>query len=111
MTIQTVRLLMKPGCHLCEEAEALLEALAGECPMDLQVIDITADADTFDRYRYEIPVVAVEGGGSLSGRIAEADLRRILRLGQPRIRRHPLAEGSPDATTGADSGLNPDRGR
>lgn len=84
MTIKTVRFYTKPGCHLCEHAEELLEMLAEECPLDLQTIDITEDLDLFDRYRYEIPVVAVEGGGSVSGRILEADLRRILQLGDPR---------------------------
>lgn len=84
MNILTVRFYTKPGCHLCEQAEELLEALAAECPMDLEVVDITADIDIFDRYRYDIPVVAVEGGGIASGRITEADLRRVLRLGAPR---------------------------
>ena len=111
MTIQTVRLYSKPGCHLCEQAEALLEVLAEECPLDLQVIDIMADADTFDRYRYEIPVVAVEGGGSVSGRIDEADLRRVLRLGPPRARHAPKAAGPLDPPAGPDSGFNPERRR
>jgi len=84
VTVLTVRFYTKPGCHLCEQAEELLEALAEECPLDLEVVDITTDIDIFDRYRYEIPVVAVEGGGTASGRITEADLRRVLRLGEPR---------------------------
>lgn len=84
MTIRTVRFFTKPGCHLCEQAEELLEQIAGECPIDLEVIDITEDMDTFDRYRYDIPVVAVEGGGTASGRITEADLRRVLHLGPVR---------------------------
>lgn len=81
MTIRTVRFFTKPGCHLCEQAEELLEQIATECPMDLEMIDITEDMDIFDRYRYEIPVIAVEGGGTASGRITEADLRRVLHLG------------------------------
>ena len=84
MTIKTVRFYTKPGCHLCERVEELLEAVAIECPLDLTMIDITSDMDIFDRYRYEIPVVAVEGGGSVSGRISELDLRRVLQLGPPR---------------------------
>lgn len=92
MTIRTVRFYTKPGCHLCEQAEELLEALALECPLDLETIDITTDVDIFDRYRYEIPVVAVEGGGTASGRITEADLRRALHLGVARPRPGTLSE-------------------
>ena len=105
MTIRTVRFYTKPGCHLCEQAEELLEALTVECPLDLEKIDITTDIDIFDRYRYEIPVIAVEGGGTASGRITEADLRRILHLGVARPRPNAL----PDSLTHPREG--PGRGR
>jgi glutaredoxin len=104
MTIRTVRFYTKPGCHLCEQAEELLEALAVECPLDLEKIDITTDIDIFDRYRYEIPVVAVEGGGTASGRITEADLRRILYLGVRRSPPAPLPEPLPDPREGSGRG-------
>jgi hypothetical protein len=77
-------LYARPGCHLCEVVEELLEELLGECPFDLEQIDITTDMDLFERYRYEIPVVAVEGGAIVAGRITRDDLRRVLRLGPPR---------------------------
>jgi glutaredoxin len=83
VTIRTVRLYSREGCHLCEQAEELLEEIAAECPLDLDIVDITTDADLFERFRYEIPVVAVEGGGTVSGRITIEDLRRVLRLGPP----------------------------
>jgi hypothetical protein len=86
MTISRVRLYARPGCHLCEVVEELLEELLGECPFDLEQIDITTDMDLFERYRYEIPVVAVEGGAFVAGRITRDDLRRVLRLGPPRPR-------------------------
>ena len=104
MTIRTVRFYTKPGCHLCEQAEELLEALAAECPLDLETIDITTDIDIFDRYRYEIPVVAVEGGGTASGRITEADLRRILHLGVARPRPAPLSGPLSDPREGSGHG-------
>lgn len=102
--ILTVRFYTKPGCHLCEQAEELLESLAAECPLDLEVVDITTDMDIFDRYRYEIPVVAVEGGGTVSGRITEADLRRVLRLGEPRP---AIIAGIPGGATKVGDGRPP----
>jgi glutaredoxin len=104
VTIRTVRFYTKAGCHLCEQAEELLEALIEECPLDLEMIDITTDVDIFDRYRYEIPVIAVEGGGTASGRITEADLRRILHLGPPRQAGLPDMSNMPP-----DSGKVPER--
>ena len=44
-------------------------------------IDITADLSLFERYKYEIPVVVVEGGGTVAGRIDERLLRRALSAG------------------------------
>ena len=83
MTIPVIRLYTKPGCHLCEQAEELLEVISRECPLAIEQIDIMTDVDLFERYRYEIPVVAVEGGGSIGGRISLEDLRRNLRLRPP----------------------------
>ena len=104
MTINTVRFYTKAGCHLCEHAEELLELLAEECPLDLKIIDITTDIDIFDRYRYEIPVIAVEGGGSVSGRISEADLRRVLQLGAPRPRPEGVVGPFANSREGSGSG-------
>lgn len=41
------------GCHLCEEAEALLRA-AG---LDFKLVDIVDDEAAFALYRVEIPVL------------------------------------------------------
>ncbi len=68
----------KAGCHLCERAEELLEALQDDYDLRVTVVDITSDLMLFERYRYEIPVVAVEGGATVSGRIDLAGLRRAL---------------------------------
>ncbi len=67
-------LYTKPGCHLCEEVEGwLLEA-----SLTWQSIDITADAGLFDRYRYRVPVVDVDGREVLCAPITRADVRQAL---------------------------------
>ncbi len=68
----------KAGCHLCEQAEELLDALRAEYDLQVTAIDITTNLDIYERYKYEIPVVAVEGGGTAGGRIDEPALRRAL---------------------------------
>jgi hypothetical protein len=67
-------LYTRPGCHLCEEVEGwLLEA-----GVSWQPVDITAEASLFERYRYRIPVIAVDGREVLCAPITRADVRRAL---------------------------------
>jgi len=76
--VREVRLFGKPGCHLCEFAEEMLEDLRGEYEFSLVQVDITSDQALFDRYRYEIPVVALPDGQSVSGRVTIERLRALL---------------------------------
>jgi hypothetical protein len=74
-----VRLYGKPGCHLCEQAEEMVEDLSSEYPLSLQSLDITSDPALFERFRYEIPVISLADGRSLAGRIDRNELREFLR--------------------------------
>lgn len=50
------------GCHLCEEAEALLKlALSSRETFSLVKQDIALDDALFERYGVRIPVVSCEG--------------------------------------------------
>ncbi len=70
----------KNGCHLCEQAEDFLDDLRREAELQVTLIDITTDLAIYERYKYEIPVVVVADGGTVSGRITLAGLRRALGL-------------------------------
>jgi hypothetical protein len=56
-----VTLYGRPGCHLCDDARAVLERLRAETPFVLVERDIEDDDDLLRRYLERIPVVAVEG--------------------------------------------------
>jgi glutaredoxin len=59
--VTVVTLYGKPGCHLCDEARAILrEALAGH-HVRLDEVDVTLDPVLERRYGERIPVVAVDG--------------------------------------------------
>lgn len=45
------------GCHLCEEAEALLQ----QSQHPFTVVDIVDEPEAFERYRISIPVVYAAG--------------------------------------------------
>lgn len=79
-----VMLYAKAGCHLCDEARAYLEdALAGldlsTDEIDLQEMDIRRDERLFERYRYRIPVITVDGAERLEGRIEAPAIWELLR--------------------------------
>ena len=63
-------LFTRPGCHLCEEVEALLLGLQSELDFDWERRDITADAATYERYKHAIPVVWLDGRERLRADVA-----------------------------------------
>ncbi len=71
-----VTLYAKAGCHLCEDAELLLQLLASTYRLHITTIDITTDHTLFERYKWEIPVI-VTTHGQVSGRISAAALRGL----------------------------------
>ena len=56
-----VTLYGKPGCHLCEEARAAVEAVAAERELELEEVDVSIDPVLDRDYGERIPVVAVDG--------------------------------------------------
>ena len=73
-----VRLLHKPGCHLCEMAERDLASLQRRYPHRLSLVDITSDPRLVERYGERIPVVQV-GGQEYGAPLPRAALERALR--------------------------------
>ncbi len=57
----TVVLYGRPGCHLCEDALAVIERVRGRVPFDLRQRDIESDDQLFRRYLERIPVVEIDG--------------------------------------------------
>ncbi len=76
-----ITLYAKAGCHLCDEAREYLEELAARYPdqrVELAEVDIRRDEALFERYRFRIPVIAVNGVERLEGRIQPEDVARLL---------------------------------
>ncbi len=73
-------LYTKVGCHLCDDARALLDELATEVEFELREVDILGDPALYERYRYRIPVAEVDGREAVEGRFDLADLRAAIGL-------------------------------
>lgn len=63
------------GCHLCEQAELLLQELADSISFKLDTVDISVNEALVDRYGIRIPVVKnVESGKEIAWPFALTDL-------------------------------------
>lgn len=69
-------LYVREGCHLCEEAAALLDGMIG--PDGYDAVEIETDDDLLLRYAHRIPVLAVNGADRLELIITRPDLEQIL---------------------------------
>src|SRR6185295_19361772 len=51
----------RPGCHLCDEAKAVILSSGCTDQFDLEEINIESDEELLKKYKYDIPVVAING--------------------------------------------------
>lgn len=73
-----VTLYSKPGCHLCDDARAVVEGVCAELGESFDEVDITTSPDLMARYGEEIPVTFVDGRQHDFWRVDEARLRSAL---------------------------------
>jgi glutaredoxin len=76
--VREVVLYGRPGCHLCDDARALLERIRAELPFALVERDIEQDTALHRAYLERIPVIALDGEELFDFFVDEAELRRRL---------------------------------
>jgi glutaredoxin len=59
--VTTVVLFARDGCHLCDEARAVIERVRVSQPFAFEEIDIDRDDALIRDYGFRVPVVAVDG--------------------------------------------------
>ncbi len=68
-----VTLYTRAGCHLCDDAKLVLDAVREARPFALDVVDIDTDAALVALYTTEVPVITVNGRKAFKYRLtAEA---------------------------------------
>lgn len=73
-----VEVLTKPGCHLCEDAVAIIESVCTELDVGWNERDISDDAAAMRTYGEQIPVTFVDGRQHDFWRVDPARLRKAL---------------------------------
>jgi glutaredoxin len=73
-----VTLYSRPGCHLCDDARAVVERVCADLGETWEEVDITGDDDLLRRFQVEIPVTFVDGVQHDFHFVREDRLRRAL---------------------------------
>jgi glutaredoxin len=80
VTVPRITLLGRPGCHLCDDARAVISKVADDLGVAWEERDITQSPADLREYWEKIPVTLVDGVQHDFWRVSEDRLRRALRL-------------------------------
>lgn len=78
-SLSRVEIYIKDGCALCGELMRWLDE--GGWRGQVSVHDVRGRPELFERFRYDVPVVAVDGQVRLKLRFSQAELKDVLGRG------------------------------
>ena len=73
-----ILLVTKAGCHLCEDAEQILQQVCQELGLTFEKQFIENHPELAHRYQEEVPVVLINGVQHAAWRVDETKLRAAL---------------------------------
>ena len=76
-------LYSRVDCPLCEEMRRVIDAVVGDFPVSLEVVDVDADPALVAAYGNEVPVLCIAGRKVFAGRVQAAELRARLAAERP----------------------------
>ena len=69
----------RPQCPLCTEARAVVDVVRARIDFTYEEVDITQAPEWFQEYKWDIPVVHIDGEFAFKHRLDAAELERALR--------------------------------
>jgi glutaredoxin len=57
----TITIYSRHGCHLCDDAQAVLDSMREELNFEIDVINIDEDAGLVKLYSDQVPVIHIDG--------------------------------------------------
>ena len=78
-----VTLYGKPGCHLCDDARGVVQAVRSDLGFELEEVDITLDPVLANRLGERIPVVEIDGTEVFEYFVDAGELRRRVGMVRP----------------------------
>ena len=76
-----VQIIGRAGCHLCDEAEAVVAEVCGQRGVRYEVVSIDDDPALADEYAELIPVVLVDGERSCHELVSDLDRKQTAKPG------------------------------
>ncbi len=78
-----VTLYGKPGCHLCDDARSIVNAVRADVAFELEEVDITLDPVLAKRLGERIPVLEIDGEEVFEYFVDAHELRRRVGMVRP----------------------------
>ena len=69
----------RPGCHLCDEAKAVILSAGCSDQFTFEEVNIESDEELLRKYKYDIPVIAINGVQTFIHRVNPQDFIRVIR--------------------------------
>jgi len=71
----------RPGCHLCDEAKAVMENCGLSDHFTLEEVNIESDTELLRKYKYDIPVITIDGEEAFRHRVDPGEFKiRVIRV-------------------------------
>ena len=68
----------RPGCHLCDEAKAAILGAGCGDRFTFEEINIESDTELLRKYKYDIPVVMIDGAEAFRHRVDVSRFRALI---------------------------------
>ena len=69
----------RPGCHLCDDAKAAILSAGCSDQFLLEEINIESSEELLAKYRYDIPVITIDGVETFIHRVDPEEFRTRIR--------------------------------
>lgn len=76
----------RPGCHLCEQAKAVIDPLIKEFGATMREVNIDQDEELAERYSWDIPVIFIGPRKAAKHRVDPRQFRRQLEEAREKAR-------------------------
>lgn len=77
----TVEMMGKPGCHLCDDARAIVSTVLDDFPeTEFVEHNILDDAEMFETMKDDIPIVVVNGRRHATWRVDAKEFRAAVEM-------------------------------
>ena len=79
MLRRQVIIYSRPGCHLCDEAKIVIQNAGCSDRFTLEEVNIESDEELLRKYKYDIPVVMIDGVEAFRHRVNADEFKRLIK--------------------------------